>query len=51
MAVWLEGPVKVVDSLAGTESKAAHQAEARMLVQPSRKEPVMMRRATEDKQP
>lgn len=32
----LEGPLEVVGSLAGVGSKAFHQAEVRMLVQPSR---------------
>jgi hypothetical protein len=36
VVVWLEGPLEVVDSLAGMCSKATHQAEVRMLVQPSR---------------
>jgi hypothetical protein len=37
-------PLEAVDSLAGMGSRAAHEAEARMLVQPSRKVPVAMTR-------
>jgi hypothetical protein len=36
VVVPLEGPLEVVDSLAGIGSRATYHAEARMLVQPSR---------------
>jgi hypothetical protein len=42
MAVQLAEPLEVVDSLAGTGSRAAHQAEMRTLVQPPREVPVTM---------
>lgn len=35
MVLQLEGHPEAVDSLAGTSSRGAHQAEATMLVQPS----------------
>jgi hypothetical protein len=40
--VWLEGPEKVLDTLAGMGSEAAHQAELGMPVQPSRLMPETM---------
>jgi hypothetical protein len=42
VAVRLEGPMGVMDSLAETDSRAAQQAEARMQVKPSREIPVTM---------
>jgi hypothetical protein len=40
--VRLEGPLEMVDNLVWTDSRAAHQAEVGMPVQPSREVPVTM---------
>lgn len=42
VTVQLEGPLKMVDSHAGTGSRAAHRAKARTPVQPTREMPVTM---------
>jgi hypothetical protein len=41
-AVWLEGPLEVVDSVTGTGSRATHHADVKTAVHPSRVMPVTM---------
>jgi hypothetical protein len=43
-AMWLEGPLEAVDSIAGMGSSTTHQAEAWTWVQPARKELVTIKR-------